>query len=101
MRRVRTRRRSSTGRLAGDGGFPPVGPPRVWQARAWCGPAHGMLWQLTPGAPPVGAIDLVTVADGAWTYRLVVHPLTHRPARDHQGRFVYLPVVRLPRAPDG
>jgi hypothetical protein len=30
---------------------------------------------------------------GICSYRLLVHPRTHGPARDHQGRYPYLPVA--------
>ena len=36
-------------------------------------------------------------AEGVASYRLLVHPRTHAPARDHQGRYPYLPVS--PTAP--
>jgi hypothetical protein len=45
-------------------------------------------------------VQLLT-ADGIHPYRLLVHPRTHGPARDHQGRYPYLPVALDPFAPPG
>jgi hypothetical protein len=48
---------------------------------------------------PAGLVELSTAVDGEWSYRLALHPVTQHPARDHQGRLVYLPVARLPADP--
>ncbi|CAB4904070.1 MAG: hypothetical protein F2825_02240 [Actinobacteria bacterium] len=92
MRRVRTRRRSGPARSTVA--LPSAGAGAA--ARAWCGPGHGQEWTSPPGEVPADVVELATAADGNWSYRLVLHPVTQRPARDHHGRLVYLPVVRLP-----
>ncbi len=96
MRRVRTRRRSGPTRSTAT--LPPVGTRT--EARAWCGPGHGLEWTSPSGEMPADVLELVTAADGNWSYRLALHPVTQHPARDHQGRLVYLPVTRLPGGPE-
>jgi hypothetical protein len=65
------------------------------QAQAYCGPAHGQRWPVEPGDGPSDVVELLTPG-GICSYRLLVHPGTHAPARDHQGRYPYLPAA--PRA---
>jgi len=60
------------------------------RARAYCGPAHGRSWPLVEeaGAP---APTTTLAADGqVMRYRLVLHPRTRRPARDHLGNYLYM-----------
>jgi hypothetical protein len=59
------------------------------QARAYCGPAHGRLWPLTPGTTPPGTVDLMVDGHRA-LYRLVYSPRTRQPARDHLGNYLYI-----------
>lgn len=59
------------------------------RARAYCGAAHHQAWSLMDGNPP-GLVEL-PVAAGVERYRLVRHPRTGRPARDHHGNVVYVP----------
>ena len=61
-------------------------------ARADCGAAPGRQWALDPDADPPSAVDLPIGEGAALRYRLIVHPRTLLPARDHQGRYLYLPV---------
>jgi hypothetical protein len=86
VRRVRTRRRESVRTVV-----PTVtaGPD---QSQAYCGPGHGRRWAVERGSRPPDVVQLQTAA-GDCAYRLLVHPRTHRPARDHQGRYSYLPVA--------
>jgi hypothetical protein len=63
------------------------------QAQAYCGPGHGRRWPVEPGIGPPDVVQLQTTR-GVWSYRLLVHPRTHGPARDHQGRYSYLPLDR-------
>jgi hypothetical protein len=62
------------------------------QAQAYCGPGHGRRWSVEPGNGPPAVVQLQTPG-GICSYRLLVHPRTHGPARDHQGRYPYLPVA--------
>ncbi|GAA4305408.1 hypothetical protein GCM10023162_08670 [Klenkia terrae] len=95
MRRVRTRRRPGPARRTTAQPSADTGAA----ARAWCGPGHGLEWTSPPGELPAGLVELSTAVDGEWSYRLALHPVTQHPARDHQGRLVYLPVARLPADP--
>ena len=60
-----------------------------------------MEWALPTGTTPADVVELATEADGTWSYRLALHPVNRRPARDHQGRLVYLPVRRSVTAGEG
>jgi hypothetical protein len=62
------------------------------QAQAYCGPAHGQRWLVEAGSGPPAVVQLQTTG-GTCAYRLLVHPRTHGPARDHQCRYPYLPVA--------
>jgi hypothetical protein len=92
VRRVRTRRRGGVARAAPPS--PPTAPGS--EARAWCGPGHGLEWAAPSHQLPADVVELATQADGDWSYRLALHPVTGRPAHDHLGRLVYLPVARVP-----
>ena len=56
-------------------------------ARAYGGSAHGHRWTVPSAAPP----DQVVLGDST-CYRLVHAPDTHRPALDHLGNYLYMPV---------
>lgn len=75
---------------------PAVGPSTRagCQARAYCGPAHGHGWTVDPTDPQ--PVVQLTVGAVSLCYRLIVHPRTHQPARDHQGRLLYMPVRHQP-----
>lgn len=72
----------------------PAGAPagRTWCARAYCGPAHGRRWELRAAAAPPSVVEL-TGGGQRVRYRLVHHPRTRQPARDHLGNFLYMPVL--------
>jgi hypothetical protein len=57
-------------------------------ARAYGGPAHGQCWSIEGEDPPA---EVVVVPDGPG-YRLIHHPRTHHPAKDHLGNYLYMPV---------
>jgi hypothetical protein len=102
MRRVHTRQRSAVPRarittsLFGGTIAPPAVSSALSQSQAYCGPGHGRRWPVEPGDGPADVVQVQTTT-GVWSYRLLVHPRTHRPARDHQGRYPYLPVAPAPR----
>ena len=101
MRRVRTRRRSPALLARGATSAGLTRDPSGWssgpgQAQAYCGPAHGQRWPVEPGTGPPDVVQLETPG-GICSYRLLVHPHTHGPARDHQGRYPYLPVAPAAR----
>jgi len=86
-------------RVVGDDPIEDRGPdavqvPPARRARAYCGPAHGRSWPLVSQGPPPRLVD-VELGDEVVRYRLVHHPRTRRPVRDHLGTFVYMPVRRL------
>ena len=60
-------------------------------ARAYCGPAHGQQWPIGPEGPPAW-VELPG-GSSSCPYRLVRHPRTGRPARDHRGNYLYVPIV--------
>jgi hypothetical protein len=97
VRRVHTRRRAPA-LLARNATRAVLIPGASWestapaQSQAYCGPGHGQRWPVEPGSRPPGVVALQTPG-GICSYRLLVHPRTHGPARDHQGRYPYLPVV--------
>jgi hypothetical protein len=102
VRRVRTRRRSA-GPAARIAAFAATIDPAAVssepaqaqaQAQAYCGPGHGRRWPVEPGDGPADVVRLQTT--GVWSYRLLVHPRTQGPARDHQGRYPYLPIALAP-----
>jgi hypothetical protein len=101
MRRVRTRQRSAVPRARVTTSVPggtvaaPLVSSRLSQSRAYCGPGHGRRWPVEPGGGPADVVQVQTTT-GVWSYRLLVHPRTHGPARDHQGRYPYLPVAPAP-----
>jgi hypothetical protein len=71
------------------------------QAQAYCGPAHGQRWPVEAGSGPLDVVQVQTPA-GICSYRLLMHPRTRGPARDHQGRYPYLPVaLAAVQAPSG
>jgi len=67
-------------------------------ARAYGGSAHRLCWFVLAEQDAPSEIDLGL--DGqAELYRLVHHPRTGRPARDHLGNLVYMPLpLRHPPA---
>lgn len=69
-------------------------PTDGW-ARAYCGPAHGRTW-LRAGPEAWPACVVLGSPAGPQEYRLVHDPRSHRPARDHLGNTLYMP-VRIPR----
>lgn len=69
----------------------PVRPVAEDHCRAYGGPAHGYSWLLAPAAAPLAAVDVVA-GHRVVTYRLIHHPHTHLPARDHLGNYLYMPV---------
>lgn len=100
----------STGMSTGEGPWS-VAPARralPQVARAYCGPAHGRTWTVLPDGPPPAVVDVRLDTDsrtGGGTgadnppqidqtvrYRLVHHPRTRRPVRDHAGSYLYMPV---------
>jgi hypothetical protein len=66
-------------------------------ARAYCGPAHGQQWPIGREGPPA-RVELPG-GSSMCPYRLVRHPRTGRPARDHRGNYLYVPIV-VDGAPD-
>ena len=94
MRRVHTRRRAPA-LLARHATRAVLIPGASWestapaQSQAYCGPGHGQRWPVEPGSRPPGVVALQTPG-GICSYRLLVHPRTHGPARDHQGRYPHL-----------
>lgn len=62
------------------------------RARAYCGPAHGHTWLLEGGSSWPPRIMLGS-RDGPHEYRLVHDLRSHRPARDHLGNTLYMPVL--------
>jgi hypothetical protein len=103
---TRTRRRRSPGPAARVVAFArTVDPASVdaepAEAQAYCGPGHGRRWSVESGDGPADVVQLQTTR-GACSYRLLLHPRSHGPARDHQGRYSYVPVaVGGPVAPSG
>jgi hypothetical protein len=65
-----------------------VATPDLHCARAYCGPAHGLRWDLS-GDPP--RLVSLRVGDDVWSYRLVHNPDTGLPARDHMDNYLYVP----------
>ena len=64
-------------------------------ARAYGGPAHGRWWAVPSAAAPPDTVvleDDAAPGDAATPYVLVHHPRSHRPARDHLGNYLYMPV---------
>ncbi len=60
-------------------------------AKAYCGPAHGQSWVIDDVHSLPEQLDLEF--DGAvHVYRLVHDPRAGRPARDHSGNYLYMPV---------
>lgn len=60
-------------------------------ARAYCGPAHGISWRVSSDEQPAASVS-VRVGGEQLSYRLVVHSLTRRPARDLLGNYLYMPL---------
>lgn len=56
--------------------------------RAYGGPAHGYCWPIDDEMPP----EALDIAPGHPPYRLIHHPWTHQPAKDHLGNYLYMPV---------
>ena len=66
------------------------------ESQAYCGPAHGHRW-IVDGGQDVPAVVDRTVAGGRTVrYRLVTCLQTGRPARDHRGRYLYVPSLHQP-----
>lgn len=63
----------------------PVSSPT---GRAYGGPAHGLCWTIDADHPP----REVEIIPGSPSYRLIHHPRTHQPAKDHFGNYLYMPV---------
>lgn len=61
------------------------------RARAYCGSAHGRSWDLDPQAPPPARVR-VRLGTQVLHYRLVRDPRRNRPARDHLGHYLYMPL---------
>jgi hypothetical protein len=95
VRRVRTRRRSAGIATCAAAVGPAAVSSEPAQAQAYCGPGHGRRWPVEPGDGPADVVQVQTTT-GVWSYRLLVHPHTHGPARDHQGRYPYLPIALAP-----
>jgi hypothetical protein len=68
------------------------------QARAYCGPAHGMQWTVAGQEPPAW-VELPWGTSSV-LYRLVRRPRSHRPARDHLGYYLYVPLTGAGNDPD-
>jgi hypothetical protein len=68
------------------------------QARAYCGPAHGMQWTVAGQEPPAW-VELPWGASSV-LYRLVRRPHSHRPARDQLGYYLYVPLTGAWKDPD-
>ena len=66
------------------------------EAQAYCGPAHGQLWLVDPQDGPSADMLCSVDDDERICYRLILDPLTWQPARDHRGRYVYMPVRYQP-----
>lgn len=80
-------------------GAEPARHSRWLEAQAYCGPAHGQLWLVDPQDGPSADMRF-SVDDGEPVcYQLILDPLTRRPARDHQGRYLYMPVRYQPALP--
>lgn len=60
-------------------------------AKAYCGPAHGHAWSLEDPASCPDRVVL-TCGSGQHDYQLVRDPRARRPARDHLGSVVYMPL---------
>jgi hypothetical protein len=73
--------------------------PASREARAYCGPAHGMQWTVTEAQPPA-CVELPCGTSSA-LYRLVRRPQSNGPARDHLGYYLYVPVTGEWNDPDG
>jgi hypothetical protein len=61
------------------------------EARAYCGPAHGMQWTVTGPEPPAW-VELPWGTSSV-LYRLVRRPHSDRPARDDLGYYLYVPLT--------
>ena len=68
-----------------------IAPPSPGLARAYCGPAHGQCWTVAEDLPPFAVV--LDVAKQRVSYRLIHHRRTRQPARDHQGHYLYMPVL--------
>lgn len=66
------------------------------EAQAYCGPAHGQRWAVDEQVDVPAVVDLAVAGGSIVRYRLVTHPRTGRPARDHRGRYLYLPSLHQP-----
>lgn len=85
------------GRRGGRPPTPATARSGAQAARAYSGAAHRLCWFLPSEEEAPLAVDLGT--DGpTQRYRLVHHPRTRRPARDHLGNLVYMPIHHLPAA---
>lgn len=70
------------------------------RAKACCGPAHGQSWDVDVNHPIPERVNLHT-AGQRHCYRLVRDLRALRPARDHDGNYLYMPEASAPtpRAP--
>lgn len=59
-------------------------------ARAYCGELHGRSWSVPAHSPPL--VVWLAHEDTTTPYRLVLYPRSDRPARDHRGNYVYVPL---------
>lgn len=66
------------------------------ESQAYCGPAHGQRWAVDEQVDLPAVVDLAVAGACPVRYRLVTHPRSGRPARDHQGRYLYLPSLHQP-----
>jgi hypothetical protein len=61
------------------------------RAKAYCGPAHGQDWTII-GGHTIPERVVLDATGGVHCYQLVHDPRLRRPARDHHGNFLYMPV---------
>lgn len=61
------------------------------EARAYGGSAHGQQWPVRGHEPPAW-VELPVGASSCF-YRVARQPRTGRPARDHLGNYLYVPIV--------
>lgn len=94
VRRGRTRKSTLTqlARAALVLGVPDPVATQPAQSQAYCGAGHGRRWPVELGKAPPPLVRVQTPS-GVHAYRLLMHPRTRGPARDHMGRYPYLPVA--------
>lgn len=84
---------ASSGDLSATDTGSVVGTLTVHHARAYCGPAHGHAWPVDVQGPLLSVVWLGDPTDPT-PYRLIMSRRPGRPARDHLGNYVYLPMPR-------